>query len=426
LNDIPTSVLFGVLIFLIILSGLFSGSETGLMTLNRYRLRHLAKDKHPGALRASRLLERPDRLIGLILLGNNFVNILASSISTIIALRLWGEAGIAIAAGLLTLVILIFAEVAPKTLAALHPERFAFPAAYIYIPLLKVLYPLVWVVNLLVNSMLRIIGVSPEDSASISLSKEELRTVVSEADAMIPGKRQKMLIRILDLEDVTVEDIMVPRSEITGIDLDDDWDTIINQITSSPYTRLPVFHEHIDSIEGILHLRRTLPLINKGRLDRETLEGLITEAYFIPESTVLNKQLLNFQHNKQRTALAVDEYGDIQGLVTLEDLLEEIVGEFTTDPSDSRDIHPQSDGTHLVNGSASIRELNRTMQWQLPSSGPKTLNGLILEHLESMPQPGTSLLVNGYPIEIVQTSGNVVKTARLASRIHDHNGSKES
>ncbi|OOZ41107.1 magnesium/cobalt efflux protein [Solemya pervernicosa gill symbiont] len=426
MNDIPTSVLFGALIFLIILSGFFSGSETGLMTLNRYRLRHLAKDKHPGAMRASRLLERPDRLIGLILLGNNFVNILASSLSTVIALRLWGEAGIAIAAGLLTLVILIFAEVTPKTIAALYPERVAFPAALIYIPLLKILYPLVWVVNLLVNGLLKLFGVSADKTADFSLSKEELRTVVSEAGAMIPARRQKMLIRILDLEDVTVEDIMVPRSEITGIDLEDEWDTILSQVTNSPYTRLPVYQDNIDNVVGMLHLRRTLHLINKGRFDREELTKLITDAYFTPESTSLNRQLLNFQHNRQRTGLVVDEYGDIQGLVTLEDLLEEIVGEFTTDPSDNREIHPQSDGSYLINGSASIRELNRTMQWQLPSEGPKTLNGLILEHLESIPQTGTSLLVNGYPIEIVQSADNVVKTARITSRIIEEDGSDGS
>ncbi len=417
MNDIPTSVLFGALVVCIVLSAFFSGSETGLMTLNRYRLRHMVKDGHPGAKRADRLLERPDRLIGLILLGNNFVNIFASSIATILAIRLLGEAGIAAAALILTVVILIFSEVAPKTLAALHPEKVAFPAAWIYTPLLKVFYPLVWLLNAMANGLLRLMGISSTETASQALSKEELRTVVIEAGAMIPGRRQEMLINILDLEKVTVEDIMVPRNEITGVDLDDDWEAIMEQLTNSAYTRLPVYHEHIDNIVGVIHLRRVLPSLRRGRLDREELERLLSKPYFIPESTPLNRQLLNFQRKRQRSGLVVDEYGDIQGLATLEDILEEIVGEFTTDPAESRDVHPQDDGTFLVTGSASIREVNRLMGWELPISGPKTFNGLILEHLESIPQPGTSVLINGYPIEIIQIADNVVKTVRVSPRI---------
>ncbi|MGD8616124.1 MAG: CNNM domain-containing protein, partial [Gammaproteobacteria bacterium] len=283
MNDIPLSALFGALVFLIILSGFFSGSETGLMTLNRYRLRHLARARHPAARRAEKLLERPDRLIGLILLGNNFVNILASTLTAVIAVRLIGEAGLVIGAALLTLVILIFAEVAPKTLAALHPERVAFPAAFVYAPLMWVMYPFVWIVNAIANALLKLIGVHPENSSAASLSQEELRTVVLEAGAMIPKRHQDMLLNILDLENVTVEDIMIPRNEITGINLEDDWNTIARQITSSQYTRLPVFRDNIDNVLGFIHLRKVLPLVKRDRLDRQTLEGLVKEPLFVPE-----------------------------------------------------------------------------------------------------------------------------------------------
>jgi Mg2+/Co2+ transporter CorB len=414
LDDIPISVLFGALIFLIILSAFFSGSETGLVSLNRYRLRHLVKTKHRGAERANKLLQKPDRLIGLILLGNNFVNILASSIATIIGLRLYGDAGIAIAAGLLTFFILIFAEVTPKTLALLQPERFAFPATFFLAPLLKLLYPLVWLINLVANSIIRLFGVRVDDTNNQELTSDELRMVVNEAGAMIPRRHQKMLTNILDLEKVTVDDIMVPRNELVGIDLDDDIDDILNQLTHSQHTRLPVYNGDINNIVGILHLKNVLDLFNKQEATKQQLEQWAREAYFVPEGTPLHTQLLHFQHEKRRIGLVVDEYGDVMGLVTLEDILEEIVGEFTSDPAAHiRDIHRQDDGTYLVDGSANIRELNRIMQWELPIDGPKTFNGLITEHLESIPEPGTSLKLAGYPIEIVRTKGNIVKTALI-------------
>jgi len=414
LDDLPLSVLFGILVFLIILSAFFSGSETGLMTLNRYRLRHLVRARHRGAVRAHKLLERPDRLIGLILLGNNFVNILASTLTAVIAFRIAGQAGLMVGAALLTLVILIFAEVTPKTLGALHPERVAFPAAFVYGPLLWLLYPFVWAVNVIANSLLRLIGVRPNQSATHTLSQEELRTVVLEAGAMIPKRHQDMLLNIIDLEKVTVEDIMVPRKEINGIDLDEDWNTIMRQIINSQYTRLPVYRGSIDHVIGFIHLRKILPLLKLEELDQEALEKSIREPLFIPESTPLNRQLLNFQRERRRVGLVVDEYGDIQGLVTLEDILEEVVGEFTTDPSTSnKDIMPQEDGSHLVNGTVTLRELNRALHTEFPTDGPKTLNGLVLEYLEDIPQPGTSLLLSGYPVDIVQTQGNLIKTLRL-------------
>ncbi|MCF6337187.1 MAG: HlyC/CorC family transporter [Gammaproteobacteria bacterium] len=414
MNDIPISVLVGVLVFLIILSAFFSGSETGLVSLNRYRLRHLVKTKHRGATRAAKLLERPDRLIGLILLGNNFVNILASSIATILALRLYGEAGIAIAAGILTLVILIFSEVTPKTLAVLHPERFAFPATFILSPLLKILYPLVWIVNIAANGLLRLGGISTDRATSQALSSEELRIVVTEAGAMIPRRHQMMLTNILDLEKVTVDDIMIPRNELVGIDINDDWDDILKQLTNSQHTRMPVFDTDINNVLGMIHVRSTLQLLTQKETSKEDLKRWIRPAYFVPEGTPLNKQLLHFQREKHRSGLVVDEYGDVQGLVTLEDILEEIVGEFTTDPATHiKEVHRQKDGTFLVDGSASIRELNRIMQWELPTNGPKTFSGLITEHMESIPKPGTSLMLAGYPVEIVQTKDNMVKTAQI-------------
>ncbi|MES9958502.1 MAG: HlyC/CorC family transporter [Sedimenticola sp.] len=419
MSDIPTGMLFGVLALLILLSAFFSGSETALMTLNRYRLRHLAKDGHRGALRAEKLLGRPDRLIGLILLGNNFVNILASSLATVIALRLGGEGAIAIAAGLLTLVILIFAEVAPKTLAALHPERLAFPAAFVYGPLLKILYPLVWVVNGIANALLKRLGVSPEDSDGQVLSQEELRTVVMEAGAMIPKKHQKMLLSILDLEKAEVEDIMVPRIEVDGIDLEEPLEEIIRQLENSQYTRLPVFDDGIDHIVGIIHLRKAMYALAQGELTKEMIREICDPPYFIPEGTPLNTQLLYFQRKKARMGLVVDEYGDLLGMITLADLLEEIVGEFTTDPQDSiQDVQPQEDGTYLVAGNANVKELVRTFHWKLPTDGPRTINGLIIEYLETIPEPGTSLLLEGYPVEILQTQDNAVRTIRLQPKRH--------
>ena len=427
MDDIPLGALFGALIFLIILSAFFSGSETGLVSLNRYRLRHLAKTKHRGAVRANKLLQKPDRLIGLILLGNNFVNILASSIATIIGIRLCGDTGIAIAAGLLTLVILIFSEVTPKTLAILQPERFAFPATFFLSPLLKLLYPLVWLVNLVANSIVRLFGVNVDDVNNQELSSDELRMVVNEAGAMIPRRHQKMLTNILDLEKVTVDDIMVPRNELAGVDMDDDMDDILNQLTHSQHTRLPVYKGDINNIIGILHIKNVLDLFKKQGATKEQFEKSVREAYFVPEGTPLHTQLLHFQHEKRRIGLVVDEYGDVMGLVTLEDILEEIVGEFTSDPATHiREIHRQDDGTFLVDGSANIRELNRIMQWELPTDGPKTFSGLITEHMESIPEPGTSLMLAGYPVEIVQTKGNIVKTAQINPAIKRPTNDDES
>ena len=414
MENIPLSLLIVALLVMVFFSGFFGASETAMMTLNRYRLRHLAKAKHPGAVRAQKLLERPDQLIGLLMLWINFMNSLASGLATFVALKLFGDSGIAIATGIMTFLLLVFTDIAPKTLAALHPERVAFPAAFVLTPLLWISRPLVHIVNGLANAVLRLFGVRAEEAAVHSLSAEELRTVVNEAGALLPRRHKRMLLSILDLEKATVEDIMVPRNEIVGIDLDEDIEQITDLITHTQYTRLPVFENSIDNVVGIVHLRNVVPLLKRGALTHEELRSIAREPYFIPEGTSLNRQLLNFQRESQRTGLVVDEYGDIQGLVALEDILEEIVGEFTTDPAAvNKDITLQEDGSYLIDCAAYIRDLNRALQTELPTDGPKTLNGLILEHMEDIPEAGTSLLLAGYPIEIVQTKDNAVKIARI-------------
>lgn len=412
--------LLGLLLFVLILvSAFFSGSETALISLNRYRLRHLAESGHPGAMRAEKLLAKPDRLIGLILLGNNFTNIVITQLATYIGYALFNEAGIAIATGVLTLALLIFAEVAPKTLAVLNSERIAFPAAFLYVPLLTLTYPLVWLVNLLANSILRLFGVSAEDADAQPMSREELRSVVNQASGLIPRRHQKMLLSLLDLDKATVEDIMVPRNEVIGLDLDEDWDKILDQLAHTPYTRLPAFHGDIDRVTGMIHIRRVFQLEQQGQLDRDTLVSNLREPYFIPEGTTLNQQLLRFQTEQRRIGLVVDEYGDIQGLVTLEDLLEEVVGEFTTDPTaHSRDILPQTDGSFIIDGTIHIREINRSLGWRLPTRGPRTLNGLVLEHLEMIPEPGTTVLIEGHPIEVIQTKNNAIRTVRARPKLN--------
>jgi len=412
LNETSLTALFIILAGLILLSAFFSSSETGMMSLNRYRLKHMAKTGHRGARRAQSLLNRTDQLIGVILIGNNFVNIFASAIATVIAIRIWGDAGIAIATVLLTIVILIFAEVTPKTLAALFPEKIAFPASHVLGPLLKLLYPVVWAVNLFTGAILKIIGVSADDAANEHLSREELRTLVNEAGALIPAKHKDMLVSILDLEKVTVNDIMVPRNEVVGIDLDDDLDTILRQLRSSQHTRLPVFKGDINNIQGVLHLRNASKLLLHDEINKAMLMQLCREPYFIPESTPLNTQLINFQKEKRRFGIVVDEYGEVLGLATLEDILEEIVGEFTTDyAAASPDIIPQDDGTYIIDGTSAVRTINKTLGWKLPIDGPKTLNGLITETLENIPDTNVCLKVGGHRVEVLQIKDNVVKAA---------------
>lgn len=413
MENLHPGFLVGMLVFLLLCSAFFSSSETGMLSLNRYRLRHRAKEGHRGALRASRLLERPDRLLGTILVGNNFVNILASSIATVLAIKLWGEAGIAVATVGLTILLLIFGEITPKTLAALRPEAIAYPVSLPLLMLQKVLYPLVASLNWISNGLLRLLGTDLSNKGSDSLSTEELRSVVHESGSDMPMNRQSMLLGILDLERVTVDDIMIPRNEVAGIDLEDDLETIVTQLRTTPHTRLPVFRKDINQIEGIVHMRQIARLLSHDQLTRESLLAACNEPYFIPENTPLSTQLVNFQKQKRRIGIVVDEYGDVLGIVTLEDILEEIVGEFSNqDALRSPDIHPQDDGTLVIDGAAYLRDVNRALGWQLPCDGPKTLNGLITEALEHIPDSGICLQIHPYRLEILQAADNRVKSVR--------------
>ena len=416
MDDIPLSALIGALIFLVLLSAFFSAAEISLVTLNRYRLRHQVEAGHRGARIAARLLERPDRLIGVILLGSNSINALFSAVTTVTVIRVWGEkeSAIGIATVIITLVVLIFTDLAPKTLAALRPERIAYPSAFVLRPLLKILYPLVWLINGMANGLLRLLGVRIQAGLAEKLSSEELKTLVMEAGVLMPETHQDMLIAILELEKVTVDDVMVPRGEIEGIDLDADWNEIAAKLGTSRYTRLPVYRGSLDDVVGVVHLRKVMRLMHSGGFNRESFMPLIVEPYFIPQGTPLSTALLNFRASKRRSALVVNEYGDILGLVTIEEILEEIVGDFTTPGmSLAEEIQPQDDGSFLVHGSVTLRDLNRRLDWHLPTDGPKTLNGLITEYLEDLPEAGTSLRLDGYQVDVVRTRGTAVQLARI-------------
>mgnify|MGYP001032883128 FL=1 len=417
MNDAPIWLLASVLAGLLMISAFFSGSETGMMSLNRYRLKHLAK-KSRGARRAQRLLERPDRLIGIILIGNNAVNILASIIASIISTRLFGpEIGIFVATLGLTFAILIFSEVTPKTIAALHPEAVAFKASHILKPLLKIAYPLVWIVNHLSNALVRILGFNPLKKVDDSLSKEELRTVVDEAkEENLSSRHQDMLISVLDLEKISVNDIMVPRSEILGLNLEDDIDTLVECIINTEHTRLPVYEGDINEIVGILHMRKMSRILRggEGELTKEAIKRFTNPTYFIPAETPLHIQLINFQKNKYRLGLVVDEYGEIEGLATLDDILEEIVGDFTTNIFEPEDeIAKQDDGSYLIDGAANIRDINKTTNWDLPVDGPKTLNGLALEHIESFPDAKVSFSIDTYRLEVLALTEKMISKLKV-------------
>lgn len=414
MNNASLEFLFGLLLFLVVASAYFSSSETAMMSLNRYRLRHLAKRQHAGARRASALLEQPDRLIGIILIGNNFVNFLASSIGTIIAIRLFGPSGGIISTIALTIVFLIFAEVTPKTIAAVKPEIIAYPSSWLLRILLIIFYPAVWFINTISNALLKLLGFQLRDDESHHLSSEELRSVVDESGARIPVRRQSMLLNVLDLEKVTVNDIMVPRSEVTGIDIEDDIKDIKEQLLTTQHTRLPVYKRDLNDVVGILHIRNGARFINQEESTIDDLLQLTRSTYFIPESTPLHTQLVNFQKNKRRIGIVVDEYGVVQGIATLEDILEEIVGNFTTNLSEQTDdIHPQEDGSYLIDGTATIREINRTLGWNLPTEGPKTLSGLLTELLENIPEHPLGLKLPHHHAEILQVKDNMVKTVRM-------------
>ncbi|MGC6324361.1 HlyC/CorC family transporter [Pasteurella multocida] len=416
MDSIPLSTLFITLIILLIISAYFSGSETGLLSANRYRLRHLAEKGHRGAKKAEKLLKKTDFLLSLILICNNLVNITASAITTIIGMRLYGDAGVAIATGALTFVMLIFAEILPKTIAARYPEKVAFTSSHLLSVFLRLFTPLVYLMNLIIQGILALLRLK-SDNKSTSLSPEELRSIVNESGKFIPSAHQEMLLSILDLEGVTVDDIMVPRNDIGGIDIDDDWKAIMRQLNHAAHGRVVLYKGNMDeNILGMLRVREAYRLmLDKNEFNKETLIRAADEVYFIPEGTPLNSQLLNFRNNKERIGLVVDEYGDIKGLVTLEDILEEIVGEFTTStaPSINDEVIPQSDGSLIIEGSANLRDLNKLFDWNLDTEDARTFNGLILEHLEEIPEEGTVCEINGLQITILEVNDNMIKQAKV-------------
>ncbi|HDR1591839.1 TPA: HlyC/CorC family transporter [Pasteurella multocida] len=416
MDSIPLSTLFITLIILLIISAYFSGSETGLLSANRYRLRHLAEKGHRGAKKAEKLLKKTDVLLSLILICNNLVNITASAITTIIGMRLYGDAGVAIATGALTFVMLIFAEILPKTIAARYPEKVAFTSSHLLSVFLRLFTPMVYLMNLIIQGILALLRLK-SDNKSTSLSPEELRSIVNESGKFIPSAHQEMLLSILDLEGVTVDDIMVPRNDIGGIDIDDDWKAIMRQLNHAAHGRVVLYKGNMDeNILGMLRVREAYRLmLDKNEFNKETLIRAADEVYFIPEGTPLNSQLLNFRNNKERIGLVVDEYGDIKGLVTLEDILEEIVGEFTTStaPSINDEVIPQSDGSLIIEGSANLRDLNKLFDWNLDTEDARTFNGLILEHLEEIPEEGTVCEINGLQITILEVNDNMIKQAKV-------------
>ncbi|MFA7554525.1 MAG: HlyC/CorC family transporter [Spongiibacteraceae bacterium] len=415
MDELSLEVLFAILAVLLILSAFFSSTETGMMSLNRYRLKHLRKKGHKGAIRAAKLLKRPDRLISLILIGNNLVNFVAASIFTVIVIRLWGEAAsVVIGPIILTLVFLIFAEITPKTIAAFYPETIAFPASSILVPLMKILYPVVWALNGITNGLLRLFGIDTRKHSETKLTPAEFRTIVDDAGAHIPRRHQGMLLNILDLEQACVEDIMIPRNEIQGLDLSDSDEELLLQLRSLEFTRIPVYTDDVNNIVGTLHQRNVSRIIDEnGSIDRTSLMEKIREPYFTPEATPLHTQLINFQQQQRRMGIVVDEYGAVQGLVTLEDILEEIVGEFTSNIADQvKDIHKQADNSYLIDGTATIRDINKSLGWDLETEGPKTLNGLLLEKLESFPDAEVCVKIDDYYFEVLEIKDNIAKSVK--------------
>lgn len=410
----PISTLVLILIFLVLLSAFFSASEIGMMSINRYKLRYLVKKKNKQALRVNEMLGRPDKLLSVVLIGNTLANIVSSTIATLIGQYLYGDLGVAVATAVLTVIILVFAEMTPKTLAAIYPQQVAFASSWSLKILLWLFAPLVLTISLISNGILKLFGISINSIQKEALTGEELRSVVHEAGGLLPIEHKSMLISLLDLEQATVEDIMIPKSEIIGINLEQPWTQLLEQLETAQHTRLPLYRDSIDNLIGMIHARTILNLALEDKLDMNSLLSSADAPYFIPEATPLNIQILNFRKMKRRSCFVVDEYGDILGLVTMEDILEEIVGEFTTDIAAlSRDITPQEDGAVIIDASLTLRHLNRMMHWNLPLIGPRTLNGLIIEYLGYIPPADSCLQIENYRIEILKVSDNTIKGVRM-------------
>ncbi|WP_191923617.1 HlyC/CorC family transporter [Pantoea agglomerans] len=419
MENVSTTTLIIILCVMVLVSAWFAGSETGMMTLNRYKLRHQAKNGSRPARRVEKLLRRPDRLLSLVLIGNNLVNILASALATIVGMRIHGDEGVAIATGILTFVVLVFAEVLPKTVAALYPERVAFPSSLLLVPLQYIMLPLVWLLNTITRLLMRMAGIRADGAINSALSKEELRTIVYESRSLMSRRNQDMLLSVLDLEKVSVDDIMVPRNEIVGININDDWKSVVRQLSHSPHGRIVLFRDSLDDCVGMLRVREAWRMMTeKKEFTKETLLRAADEIYYIPEGTPLNTQLVKFQRNKENAGVVVDEYGDIKGLVTIEDILEEIVGDFTTSmsPSLAEEVMPQNDGSVLIEGSASVREINKAFNWQLPEQEARTINGMLLEALEEIPAIATRVQIGHYNVDILDVQDNMIKQVRITPK----------
>ena len=410
MNEIPLWILFSLIAFLVLMSAFFSGSETGMMAINRYRLKHLVQEKNKSAKRVSKLLERTDRLLGVILIGNNFTHTLATALATVIAIRIWSDNAVLAVTVFMTIVMIIFAEVMPKTIAALKPESVALPASYLLKPLSKVLSPLITLVSFVSNGTARLFGIDLDSANKDELKPEELRTLLQTSG--VPKRQEEMLMGIFDMDNLSVNDVMIPKNEIIGIDINDSLDSILNSLQEIDFTYIPCYEDSIDNILGFLSLNKKADFLVKGDQSKDSLKEELQDPLFVPENTALYKQLTNFQSTGRRVGVIVDEYGDIEGIITLRSILEVIVGEIS-ESMEKMDILPQADGTFLIEGGMMIRDINRRLKWDLPTEGPKTLSGLILEEIQTIPDTNVGLTLEGYRLETVLIKENVIKLAIL-------------
>ena len=416
MNEIPVWLLLSSISILLVLSAFFSSAETGMMALNKYRLKHLIKQNNRSAKRADKLLKRPDRLLGVILIGNNFVNILAAALTTILCLELFGNSGVFIGSVILTIIILIFAEVTPKTFAAKNAESIALPASGILKVLQKVLYPLIWVVNFFSNSLLNLLNVKDENKNE-DITTEELKSVLENSGEMIPKRYQDMLTSILDLDEILIDEIMTPRNEILGIDIEENFEILMEKIAINQKEIMPIYEQSLDNLKGTIDTNGIKKFLISNELSIKNFMDYADDVYVALENTPLSNQLFNFQKDNKTSAVVVDEYGDVKGLIDINDILEEIVGELSTDKTrDKIDIQKQKDGSYLIDGSAAIREINKKLSWDLPLEGPVTLNGLILEKIQTIPESNVSINLNNYLIETVLIKDNMIKFVKVLKK----------
>ena len=411
MNEIPLWILLASIAFLVLMSAFFSGSETSMMAINRYRLKHLVKEKNKSAKRVSRLLEKTDRLLGVILIGNNFTHTLSTALATVVAIRIWSDNAVLAVTVFMTIIMIIFAEVMPKTIAALKPESIAFPSSYLLKPLSKILSPLITLVSFVSNNVTKLIGIDLDNANKDELKPEELRTLLQTSG--VPKRQEEMLMGIFDMDNLSVNDVMIPKNEIIGIDLNDEIKDIVKQLQEIDFTYVPCYEDTIDNIQGFLSLNKKAEFLGSEAKSIRSLKDELREPLFVPENTPLYKQLANFQSSGRRVGLIVDEYGDIEGIITLRSILEIIVGEITSESIEKMDIMPQADGSYLVDGSMMIREVNRRLEWELPTEGPKTLSGLILEEIQTIPDTNVGLSIENYRIETVLIKDNVIKLAKV-------------